>query len=268
MWPSANCLHQHTYLKSCLEYRISFPLTCLQFLSPLFGNRPLRACISYLAFLFLLQQLFCLIIILGVSGSQLWHLQNLIAWHCISDITVCCHGKCHQFSMMTSLPEGEDTQRRRQHLFKHKYLWYLAKRQETTWKTTEEANIPISMMLCFGGSFWVKVRCSTFFRSSHYTRISRWLFLWLSGSLEIILQFESIYSLKSRMSLQMLHLPFSCHCRVIILEERWAAVILNRVAHLSTAFPMKPVYRQFTPASPSCTSTKTHAPISARNKPS
>ena len=61
--------------------------------------------------LFLLQRLLCLIIFREASDSKLRHLQNLIAWHCISDITVCCHGKCHQFSRTTSLPEGEDALR-------------------------------------------------------------------------------------------------------------------------------------------------------------
>lgn len=196
MWPSANCRYQHTSpLKSYREHCIPFPLTCLHLLSPFFNNWPQRAHSRHSVFpeiLFLLQQLLSLIPILGASDSQLWHLQNLIAWHHISDITVCCHGKCHQFSMMTSLPEGEDALRRRQHLFKHKYLWYLAKRQETIWKTTEEAKIPIYIMLCFQGSASVKARCSTFFRFSYYTRILWWLFLWLSSLLRIILEFKSI----------------------------------------------------------------------------
>lgn len=54
-----------------------------------------------------LQQL-CRAIILGDEYFLLRHLQDLIAWHAASDITVCCYGKCLQFSRMTYLPEGED----------------------------------------------------------------------------------------------------------------------------------------------------------------
>lgn len=54
-----------------------------------------------------LQQL-CHAIILRDEYFLLWHLQDLIAWHAASDITVCCYGKCLQFSRMTYLPEGED----------------------------------------------------------------------------------------------------------------------------------------------------------------
>lgn len=115
MWPSANGLHHHTSpWKSCLEHCIPLRLTWLHLLSPYFGTRPLRAHIRHSVFteiLFLLQQLLWLIIILGASYSQLRHLRNLTAWHCVSDITVCCHGKCHQFSTMTSPPEGEDALR-------------------------------------------------------------------------------------------------------------------------------------------------------------
>lgn len=52
---------------------------------------------------------------------------------------------------------------------------------------------------------------------------------------------------------------FSC-CYEIILVEKWIAAILNRIAHLNTAFPMKPIYRQLKLASPSCTFMKTAAP--------
>lgn len=41
-----------------------------------------------------------------------------------------------------------------------------------------------------------------------------------------------------------------CH-QMIILVERWAAAILNRIAHLSKAFPRKPVHKQCKLVSPS-----------------
>lgn len=267
MWPFANCLHQHTSpLKSCLKLQMPFPspgfISYHRFLAAGLWEHTLHT-LSLLRF-FSFTELVCLFT-LGASDSQLWHLQNLIAWHRIYDIIVCCHGKCHQFGMMTSLPEGEDAWRGR-HLFKHEYLCYLVKRQDTIQKTRDKAEIPIYMMLCFGDPLWWKSGaqlspslCMIQFQGHPFLTFG---FIrnniWVQKHLEFVKQNVPSNATSA----------FSCCHRAIILVERWASAILKRIAHLSTAFPMKPVYRQVKLASSSCTFTKTPAPISARNKSS
>lgn len=212
MWPSANCLHQHTLpLQPCLDPCIPVPLTWLHWLSPCLSTRPLRAHTRHSV----------LTETLSFTTPALSH---HFPWSLIFQTVAPPKSNClalhlwHHSLLPWKVPpiQQDDfparrrgcTERGRQHLFKHKYLWYLAKRQETRWETTEEAKIPIYMMLHFQGSSLVKARCSVFFCSSLHARISRWLFLRLSGSLGIMLEFKSIWSSKSRMSLQMLHLLF------------------------------------------------------------
>lgn len=212
MWPSANCLHQHTLpLQSCLEPCLPLPLTWLHRLSPCLSTRPLRAHTRHSVLTETLS-----FTTTALSHHLPWSLRFQTAAPPKSNC-LALHLWHHSLLPWKVPPIQQDdfparrrgcTERGRQHLFKHKYLWYLAKRQETRWETTEEAKIPIYMMLHFQGSSLVKARCSAFFRSSLYARISRWLFLQLSGSLGITLEFKSIWSLKRRMSLQVLHLLF------------------------------------------------------------
>lgn len=112
LWSSANLLHQRvSSLKSCLENKtlslspsfICFPPSPAKGLSEKALDTQTAEVPSGL-------QPLCLAIILRAASFLLWHLQDLIAWHGASDITVCCHGKCLQFSRMTYLPEGEDAE--------------------------------------------------------------------------------------------------------------------------------------------------------------
>lgn len=108
LWPSTNLLQCTSPLKSCLEILFhSHPASfAFHHLWPL-GLSEKALDTRTAEFPSGLQQL-CLAIILRAEYFLLWHLQDLIAWHAASDITVCCHGKCLQFSRMTYLPEGED----------------------------------------------------------------------------------------------------------------------------------------------------------------
>lgn len=155
---------------------------------------------------------------------------------------------------MPSLPGGEDALRGRQQLLKHKYLCNLAQRQETTWKTTEEGEIPIYMKLCFGGPLWWKsgAQLSPGFHIRQF-----------QGDLGFIgnnIEFEKHLEFAKPNVPSNATSAIACCYGEIILVERWIAAILNRIAHLSTTFPMKPVCRQFKLASSSCTFVKTAAP--------
>lgn len=110
LWPSSNLLHQHiSPLKSCLENNplsLSPSFICFP-PSPAMGLSEKALDTQTAEVPSGLQQLW-LAIMLRAAYFLLWHLQDLMAWHGASDITVCCHGKCLQFSRMTYLPEGED----------------------------------------------------------------------------------------------------------------------------------------------------------------
>lgn len=167
---------------------------------------------------------------------------------------------------MTSLPEGEDAGRGRQHLFKHKYLWYLAKRQETIWKTTEKAKIPIYMSLWVQGSSLVKglkfLEVFTLYKNFKVIISVTFGFIGSNIGMWKHLEFEK-HNVPSNATS-----AFLCCNQRIISVKRWASPILNSIAPLSTALPMKPVYRQLKLTSPSRISAKMWAPTSARNKPS
>lgn len=206
-WPSANCLHQHTLpLQSCLEPCLPVPLTWLHWLSLCLSTRPLRARTRHSVLIETLS-----FTTTALSHHFPWSLRFQTAappkFNCLA-----LHLWHHSLLPWKVTPIQQDdfparrrgcTERGRQHLFKHKYLWYLAKRQETRWETTEEAKIPIYMMLQFQGSSLVKARCSAFFCSSLYARISRWLFLFQ-------VHWESCWSSKA-FGVGKAECPFKCY---------------------------------------------------------
>lgn len=114
---------------------------------------------------------------------------------------------------------------------------------------------------CFGFQGSIKVRCSTFFRSSYLTRISL-AFGFTESNIGVWKQLKFVKQNVPSNATS----AFSCCYQMIIFVERWEAAILKSITHLSKAFPAKPVYRQFKLLSSSRTSAKTQTPIFARNK--